>query len=189
MPPLTSLSNDEYLKILKGLLEGARTQEELQKTIVNAPFNDRRRVTTLGLGISVLLLVNKQTKTIDRVALSDTDLAKGTLDMSVKPFRAIRIPLNYHGNLIAEAIRSTRYQSTSDWQYLFAPELSTEEARLNQAGGGISCSFVYPLPGIKDGGALIFSYYITIDKVGSEHKDFMFRYAKLVSAALKKFED
>ncbi|HVX58740.1 MAG TPA: hypothetical protein VG964_03330 [Candidatus Saccharimonadales bacterium] len=182
---LSSISDiDEYLRELQNILQNAKDAEDLKKKIVNAPFSDRRHAALLGLGISVLLLVNKKTRTIDRVALADTEMAQGTLDMSVKGFSDIKIPVDYHGNFIAEAIRSRRYQCTSDWQYLFAPALTPEESRLNQAGGGISCSFIYPLPGIKDGGALIFSYFISIDRITNEHKDFMFHYAKLVSSAI-----
>jgi hypothetical protein len=177
---------DAYLTKLKELLDSAKGDERLFKAIVDGPFSDRQRSTLLGLGIVVLLLVNKQSKTIDRMALSDTDLAKGTVRMSVVPFKEIKIPYNYRGNFIAEAIRSERYQQTSDWQYLFAPALTPEEARLNQAGGGIGCSFVYPLVNARHGGAMIFSYYLPLDKVENEHKQFMQKYANIVARVLQK---
>lgn len=179
---------DSYLANLKNILDGAKNRDDLYKKTVNAPFSDKRRSALLGLGISVLLLSDKKTKTIDRIALADTEMAQGTLNMSVRSFGDIKIPLGYHGNFIAEAIRSGRYQCTSDWQYLFAPVLTPEEARLNQAGGSISCSFVYPLVGLPGGGAMIFSYFISIDRISEEHKDFMFHYAKLVTAALTKLK-
>jgi len=177
--------SDVYYSLLKELLNSANGDRDLFETIVNAPFTDRRRSTLLGLGIVVLLLVNKSTRTIDRVALSDTDLAKGAVRMSVKPFHDIKIPLNYKGNFIAEAIRSERYQQTSDWQYLFAPALSPEEAHLNQAGAGIACSYIYPLIDARSGGALIFSYYLPLEKIEPEHHDFMRKYAQLVTRALQ----
>jgi hypothetical protein len=176
---------DAYLTKLKELLSSARSDEKLFRTIVDGPFSDRQRSTLLGLGIVVLLMVNKQTKTIERVALSDTDLAKGTVRMSVVPFKEIKIPYNYRGNFIAEAIRSERYQQTSDWQYLFAPALTPEEARLNQAGGGIGCSYIYPLVNARHGGAIIFSYYLPLDKVENEHRQFMQKYANIVASILR----
>lgn len=185
---LSSASDiDLYLASLKDILDGAKNRDDLYKKIVNAPFSDKRRVALLGLGICVLLLADKKTMTINRIALADTEMAQGTLNMSVKRFGDIKIPLDYHGNFIAEAIRSGRYQCTSDWQYLFAPALTPEEARLNQAGGSISCSFIYPLVGIPNGGAMIFSYFIPIDKVSVEHRDFMFHFAKMVAQALSRF--
>lgn len=186
LPPVSDI--DSYLNQLKDVLDSAKSQSDLYNKIVNAPFSDKRHAALLGLGISVLLLVDKKTKMIDRVALADTELAQGTLTMSIKPFREIKIPVDYHGNFIAEAIRSGRYQCTSDWQYLFAPALSAQEARLNQAGGGISCSFIYPLVGLPGGGAMIFSYFITINQVTKGHKDFMFRYSKLAVQSLNSFK-
>jgi hypothetical protein len=178
--------NDTYYAHLKELLNGAQGDKELFQTIVNAPFSDKRRSALLGLGIVVLLLVNKPTRTIDRVALSDTDLAKGAVRMSVKPFHDIKIPYDYKGNFVAEAIRSERYQQTGDWQYLFAPDLAPEEARLNQAGAGIGCSYVYPLIDARNGGALIFSYYLPLDKIEKEHHDFMRTYARIAAKVLAK---
>jgi hypothetical protein len=175
---------EDYIKGLNAILDSAKSDKALFGSIVNAPFHNRAKATLLGLGITVLLLVNPKERAIERIALSDTELAKGTTDISIKPFKAIKIPLNYKGNFIAEAIRSGRYQQTSDWQYLFAPALAPEESRLNQSGGGIACSFVYPLVGARSGGALIFSYFVPLDKIGLEHRNFMSRYAKLVSKKL-----
>lgn len=182
---LSAADSDLYFKELEEFLDQARNSQELYERVVNGAFLDRRLSTLLGLGITVLLLVNKKERTIDRIALSETELAQGTLDITVKPFRAIKIPLSYKGNFIAEAIRSGRYQQTSDWQYLFAPALSPEEARLNQAGGGIGCSFVYPLKDVPGGGAMIFSYFITLSKIEPIHREFMFRYTKLAGYKLR----
>lgn len=184
MALLAHSDDDAYYKELERLLADVRDKQELYQRAVDLPFENRTRATLLGLGITVLLLVNKQTRNIDRVALSDTELAAGAVRMSVLPFGDIKIPVNYRGNFIAEAIRSGRYQQTSDWQYLFAPALKPEEARLNQAGAGIGCSYVYPLNGVKSGGAMIFSYYQPLDKIGAEHRNFMHAYSKIVSAAL-----
>jgi hypothetical protein len=176
--------NDVYFAQLRENLKNAKNDHALFEEIVNAPFYDRRRSALLGLGIIVLLLVDKSTKIIKRVAVSDTDLARGAARIAVKPFKDIPIPLGYKGNFIAEAIRSERYQQTSDWSHLFAPAISPEEARLNQAGAGIACSFIYPLTYARSGGALVFSYYLPVDKIQSEHRDFMRTYSKLVTNSL-----
>jgi hypothetical protein len=181
---LAGTGNNLYLEELNKSLDSGDDDKKLFKSVVNAPFKDRRHSALLGLGIVVLLLVNKKARTIDRIALSDTELAQGAVEVSVKRFREIKIPLNYKGNFIAEAVRSGRYQQTSDWQYLFIPALKPEEARLNQAGAGIGCSFVYPLKNTRDGGAMIFSYFIPLNKIEPLHRDFMYRYSKLVSQVL-----
>src|SRR5205809_2346388 len=107
---LSSVEADTYLSELKQALNSTKDDTQLFKNIVNAPFNNRKHAALLGLGIVVLLLVNKSSRVVDRVALSDTELAQGAVKVSVKPFKDIKIPLVYKGNFIAEAIRSGRYQ-------------------------------------------------------------------------------
>jgi hypothetical protein len=175
---------ESYILELKRILEAAKSETQLYESIVNAPFYNKRVTTMMGLGFLSFVLINRTTKTIDRIAISKTDLAQGALDITVKPFRDLKVPIGYKGNAVAEAIRSGRYQQTNDWDYLLKPSLKPEEARLNQAAAGIASSFVYPLTGAKNPGAIIFQYFITLDKIESVHREFMFRYTKLVSQAL-----
>lgn len=174
-----------YLDELKKMLGSAKNDSELFDAIVNAMFKDKRYTTVLGLGFITFLLSNKKTGNIDRIKKTDNELAIRGGEISMKTFESIKVPLNYHGNIIAEAIRSGRYQQTNDWAYILAPDLNAVESRLNQAHSGISCSFVYPFYA-RDGGALIFHYFVTVDKITTEHRNFMHRYTKLVEWALKK---
>jgi hypothetical protein len=112
-----SLDAAIYYADLENQLKKARSKTGLQQTIVDAPFHNKAISAQLGLGIVVLLLVNKATGMIDRVSLARTDLAQGTLDMSAKPFSEIRIPLNNRENYIAIAIRRKHHMITSEWQY------------------------------------------------------------------------
>ncbi len=178
-------SNNTYLATLKELLSTAEDQHELYDLIVNAPFHDKKRTTLMGLGIVVLLLVNKKENTVDRVALSKTAPAQGTLQISMVPFKEIKIPADFTDNYIVQAIQSGEPRVTSDWQFLFNPALTSEEARFNQAGGGIAGSHVYPIPGCKDGGAIIFSYYQFLDQLNESQNDFMKRYCEIVGKALE----
>jgi hypothetical protein len=148
---------------------------------VNAPFTSPLIATQLGLGITVLLFVNQKDKTIDRIALSDTEQAKKTLQMTAKPFHEIRIPLGHESNIIAQAIETHTPQHTEDWQFLFVPEFTAQEARFNQAGAGIECSFVCPLNIPGGGGALIYSYYQPYSNLTKTHKEFMTAYTNHVS--------
>jgi hypothetical protein len=175
----------DYPAIEKALLV-TDTDTELFTVIVNTPFTYKVKTTFLGLGILVLLLANKNNGTIDRIALSNNELAEGTKYMSVKKFEDIRIPLDYTRNIIAKAIKTGKWQSTTDWRYLFEPELSPEEARLNQAGGGIACSVVYPLIGARDGGAMIFSYYKRANEIGDDQHEFMQKYSSLAAQSLSR---
>lgn len=160
----------------------ATSDEELYRAIVNTPFTDYKVQTTLMfLGIVVLLQVNPKTGNIDRVALSNTELAKNTTDVSYVPFEQIKIPADDQENIIAKAIQTSKPQDTTDWKFLFTPALSAEQARLNQASGGIAYSAVYPLSA-RHGGAMIFSYFQYQHNVGEVQHSFMKQYAQLVSS-------
>jgi hypothetical protein len=159
---------DDYFARLGNTFGKAKNLADLYKIIVNAPFSDIKLTTTLGLGVLTLVLVNKTDRTIDRISMSDTDMAQGARDITVKPFNDLIIPYNYRGNIVSEAIRSGRSRQTSDWHYLLTPVLKPEDSRMNQAG------------------AVIFHYFITMDKIGNDHTNFMFRYIKTVSQALKE---
>jgi len=173
------------LSALAESLQAARNDKELFNTIVNAPFGFRKETVKMSLGILVFLQVNPKTKMIDRVALSDNELAKGTTEMSVKKFEDIRIPLGDKKNSIAEAIRSNEPQIVSDWQYLFTPALTPTQARFNQAAGAIGCSVVYPLNGARNGGAMIFSYFKYPVGITEQDHAFMRAYCELVINCLK----
>lgn len=177
---------DDYFAELTKYLDGAKSKEDLYHRIVNAPFADPRRTTTLGLGVLTLCLANNRAGTVDRIAMSDTDMAQGARDITVKPFDDLIVPIDYKGNIVVEAIRSGHYQQTSDWYYLLTPVLKPEDARMNQAGAAIACSFVYPLIKTNPKGGIIFHYFITMDKISNDHHNFMFRYIKIVSQALNK---
>lgn len=169
---------------LRESLETANNDESLFQSIVNAPFEQRVAAAFLFLGIVVFLQVNKTDGTIDRIALSDTELAKNTTDVSVVPFARIRVPLAQPENIIAQAIRTGKPQDTTDWKYLFEPALTPEQARINQASAGIAYSAVYPLKS-RDGGALIFSYFQYEHGVTKDHHAFMMAYTKLVDERLQ----
>lgn len=181
-PPSSYPSID--VEDLKKRLEEATNDKELFATIVDAPFKHKVEAAFLFLGIIVFLLVDKEANTINRIALSDTDLAKNTLKVSAVPFNKIKIPLNHEENIISHAIKAGEPRDTTDWRFLFVPALQPDEARINQASAGIAYSAVYPLKA-RDGGALIFSYYQYEQEIGLAQRNFMSKYTTLVSNALK----
>jgi hypothetical protein len=171
------------LKSVEKELKSYKDDGELFRKIVNCPLNFKLEVADLSLGIIVLLLVSRDKKTIDRIALSDNELAEGTKKMSAKKFEDIKIPVGFDDNIIAKAISRGKPYSTTDWQYLFIPNLTPQEARFNQAGGSIGFSAVFPFKA-RQGGALIFSYYQYQENIGAAQYTFMEKYTKLVSDAL-----
>jgi hypothetical protein len=178
------VSLKEYYNTLEHLLSSMHSDRELFEMIVNGPFHNKLHTTHLDLGIVVLLLVDKEGRTIDRIALSDTEPARWAVKMTPMPFHDIKIPLDDETNILAKAIKTAKPQKTSDWKYLFTPALSPEAARFNQAGAGIACSYAYPLPGARDGGALIFSFYQPLDHIQIKHLDFMEKYSEKAAKAL-----
>lgn len=171
------------MAVMSSKLSIANTPSKLYQSIVDAPFSDKVTATNIDLGIGVLLQVDPISKTIDRVALSNTELAQGAVLVSAKPFHQIKIPLHTKNNYISEAIVSGRHKITEDWQYLFNPALKPEEARRNQAGASIESSLVWPLKA-NHGGALIFSFYQPRRNIGSDHLEFARMYAQLVDRQL-----
>ena len=182
------MATADNLERYQQILERASSKEELYQAIVNVPFDNPLVAAQLFLGIVVLLLVNPKTKMIDRIALSDTHLAKGTVKVSVKRFEDIKIPVDYPDNLIAEAVRTNQAQVTTDWQYLFAPALTPQEARFNQAAGGIGYSAIYPFKAKRAQGALIYSYFQYPENISRKQQSFMEHYTQLVREQWNRIE-
>jgi len=148
-----------YLKLILQLLSKDASTDNLYQSIVDAPFSDPLMATNLDLGIVVLLLVDADGVTINRIALSNTEQAANAVKTSQVPFNQIKIPLNHHKNIISKAIRTGKQQRTEDWDYLFTPALSPASARFNQATAGIACSIVQPFDCKPHGGAFICSFF------------------------------
>ena len=171
-------------QLLSEALEQTGSDAELFSAVVNAPFTTHKVETTfMFLGIIVLLLVDKKQGTINRIALSNTELAERTTEVSAVPFNQIKIGLKEPENIIATAIRSGEMHDTTDWKFLFTPALKADEARINQANAGIAYSAVHPLTA-RDGGALIFSYYQYKQELGTEQQEFMTAYTAIVNERL-----
>lgn len=182
--PQALFSEDSYYESYRDSLSVTKNDKQLFNKIVNLPFADKKTSAMLGLGVVVLLLVNKKTRTIDRIALSNTEQAVGAVTYSVKPFKDIKIPLDNRENYLGVAIRTRRPMMTSDWKDMFVPALTPQEARFNQAGAGIACSVIYPLNNARDGGAIIFSFYEPLNRIGQDHHTFMSKYSSLVTKSL-----
>jgi len=178
-------TNTEFdFDALAARLHAAKSDEELFEAIVNAPFTNPLPAVLIFLGIMVLLQVDKTKGTVNRIALSQTEQAKMTTEVSAKPFNQIKIPLDYLENIIADAIHTGKPQDTTDWKFLFNPAMTASQARLNQANAGIAHSVVYPLKS-RDGGALIFSYFQYRSEMDDGKAEaFMQRYSELVDQVL-----
>jgi hypothetical protein len=181
----TDIPTISYDALRKALDSTKKNDADLFRAIVNTPFDFPVETAFMFLGIIVLLQVDASTGEVNRVALSNTELAKNTTNVSYVPFSEIKIPLEHPKNIISCTIRKGEPHDTTDWRYLFEPALTPEQARMNQASGGIAYSAVYPLKS-RDGGALIFSYFQYAQNIGDVQRDFMEQYSKLVDTYLDK---
>jgi hypothetical protein len=163
----------------------ATPKDSLFTAIVNDPFAHKADMVLMGIGIIVLLVSSKTDGMIHRVALSNTELGEATQRISLKKFEDIKIPIGATDNIIAKTITTGEPHMTPDWRYLFTPALSPEQARLNQAAGGIACSHVYPIRYASGQGALIFSFYKEPNEIGRLETDFMREYSYIVSEILE----
>lgn len=180
---LPTISSENYKELEKSL-KSYRSFKALKNNIVNSPFEDRILSANIDLGIVVLLQVSTKNKTINRVALSETELAEKAVQVSAEEFHKIKIPLEDKNNLIARVIKNKKLKKTDDWTSLFTPVLTPQQAKLNQTNAGIECSVVYPLLS-GDGGALIFSFYQP--QVSEEHMNFVAAYSRLVDDELTQY--
>jgi hypothetical protein len=178
-------NNQNYLNELASILDNT-PKDSLYQTIVDSPFKNKLRSVEIDLGIVVLCLVNPNTQTIDRIALSKTELAVNAVKVSMKRFHEIKIPVQNKQNILAKAINSGKIQQTSDWKYLFIPELDAADARLNQASAGIGCSIVVPLASKAPKGAIIFSFFQPESNIDEHHYTFVQKYSEIVSATIDK---
>lgn len=185
---LPTSSDGDYLNQLASELASIKGTKELYQRMVDLPFADRRHATMLSMEHMILVLVNKKTRTIDRIALSDTESANRAVFYSVLPFEAIKIPLANKENYLCIAIRTNKVMATSDWKDTFTPVLTAEQARMNQAGAGAGSTVVYPLEGVGNGAAFAFSFYEPLTNIGKHHHDFMREYSKICAAELRKRE-
>lgn len=173
--------------VLSNSLAAATSLDELQHAIVESPFKDPLVAVQLGLGTVVLLKCDYEAGTLNRVAISNNEIAKGAMRVSKIPFHKIKIPLDYTKNILIEAINTNTPQTTSDWKTLFSPILKPAEARINQAAAGVGTSVVYPLRAESSKqpcGALIFSYFEPVYFIQKPHADFMMKYSDLVRKRL-----
>jgi hypothetical protein len=168
---------------LKKSLSLTKDDKQLFRSIVDAPFDQKVPAAHMFLGIIVLLLVDNKTKEIKRIALSQTEQARNTTTVSVVPFEEIKIPLHSNTNIISQALISGEQQDTTDWKFLFTPALSPKATRINQASAGIAYSAVSPFAA-REGGALIFSYYLYEHALNSSQREFINDYTKLVDQKL-----
>ncbi len=170
----------------------------LQKTILNSlDFNEvvKKSVNTVldelgylkfGYRIIVLALVDGQTQTLRRIAISQTEEATKALAITPVPFKDIVIPLSELENLSIKALNSKTVLSTNEWYDILRPVYTPEEAVSVQKAIGIKSSMVYPIfTRGRPLGILIFSMVKDVSEVTEEEKTLIGGFTDLVGIAVQ----
>jgi len=140
----------------------------------------------LGYKIVVLALVDKNTNTLKRVALSQTEEAWKTREVSKVPFDQITIPMEAGQNSCIKAIIENRPQITHYFPDILTPPLTPENALESQKNAGIKTSMVYPLNVRgKTIGIMIFSMTKGEEEVTAEEKRLIQYFADLSALAVQ----
>ena len=157
----------------------------LTERIVNSLLFDIGFI-RLDYKIIVLTLIDTQSNLLKRVALSTTQEASITQEVTPVPFEKIEIPLNASNNLLIKAIKTNKTQHTTYWPDIFKPALSNKEAIRNQKSSGIKTSMIYPITIKKKPiGALILSMKKNYTEVTEEEKKVIVAFANIVGLAVQ----
>ncbi|HSX47549.1 MAG TPA: hypothetical protein VLF63_02125 [Patescibacteria group bacterium] len=174
----------DYLH-LNNKLCAAKNDDQLFQLIVNVPFyQDKIQTSFIFLGIICLYLVDEKEKNhFKGVAHSKANFGFNHTQYSFTALNNLKFNLNDSQNITAKTIRLGRMGETTDWNELFTPAISTNQARDYQLKSGIEYSAIYPLKS-RGGGALIYGFFQNKSFINELQFDFMKKYTKFVDNQL-----
>lgn len=171
-------------RLLKILLNNLNFDDVVFK-VVNSILTELGYL-NLGYRIVVLSLIDESSKSLRRIALSQTPEAERAKAVSTVPFEKIAIPLNAVDNYCVKVLYSRQPLYTSHWPDILSPPLTPEAALRNQEASGIKTSMVYPVfAQNKPIGSLIFSMIKEYSEVSEDEKDLLLGFTDLVGLAVQ----
>jgi len=181
----TARQSQMNFRELRRVLEESRSNKDVYQAIVDKPFSQTVAAAELFLGFMCVFIGNPKKKQVKLMSSSDNDF----YHQSIQGYNFDS--KNYHlsylsdsDNDIVKAILTGKPQFSDDWKSYTRRTSDPEQARLNQANGGIAVNAVYPLD-IENGGALLFCFFNYQDSLGSAQKQFMKKYSHLVGEVLQ----
>ena len=175
---------DSLWKLERIILDTLDFREVVQK-VVDSILTELGYL-NLGYKVVVLALVDEKTKTLNRVALSQTEGATKTRQVSELPFNEIKIPLSAKGNLCIKALKENKIQITHYFPDILTPPISVENAIRSQENAGIKASMVYPLESRGNTiGVMIFSMDKVEKDVSPQEWSLLRYFTELVSIAVQ----
>ncbi len=140
----------------------------------------------LGYKVVVLALLDKEEQVLKRVALSQTDAAKKTREVSDVPFEEIVIPLSATDNLCIKALLENKPQVTHYFPDILTPPVPVENALESQKNAGIKTSLVYPLTVREETiGIMIFSLSKEESEITAEERTLVEHFTDLAALAVE----
>jgi signal transduction histidine kinase len=128
------------LRRIDGLVISKVTDiEQVAQDVVNTIVKE------LSFKLVAILLLNKESNSLERLVVSQTDLtAKAETKLNQRLFDK-GIPLTEEANLIVKTVRTRFMQLTHGLNRTLIPHFSVEQSKIAQEIIGINVSFVYPL--------------------------------------------
>ncbi len=143
----------------------------------------------LGYEIVVLCLVNKETQTLERISVSQTQRAKEALAQLQSlgtPFRSITIPLTEKKNLLIQALEQDKQFVTQNWHDILSPVFNEEESKTIQSKLGIKNSLIFPIRSKNTPiGVIIFSMSKDTSLMEPDEMDLMGNFSDIVGLAVQ----
>lgn len=140
----------------------------------------------LGYRIIVLSLYQEETKSLQRISLSQTSEAAAAVSASTVPFHDISIPITATDNYCVKAYLDQKEYSTHDWKDLLTPPLDPDAARHNQEASGIKASLVFPvIVHGKSVGTVIFSLIKEVEEISVSEMDLIRGFTEIIGVAVQ----
>ncbi|PIR42758.1 hypothetical protein CO058_04285 [candidate division WWE3 bacterium CG_4_9_14_0_2_um_filter_35_11] len=171
-------------KLEKTILNTLDYTEVIQKVVdsILTELNYLER----GYKVVVLVLLDQEKQVLRRTALSQTEEAKKTREVSNLRFEDIATPMTATRNLCVKAIIDNKPQITTYFPDILTPPVTPGNALESQRNAGIKASMVYPLNvSEKPIGVMIFSMTKREDEVADEEKLLLQHFTDLVALAVK----
>src|SRR3989344_3450061 len=157
------------------------TLEETAQKLTNAIAFE------LGFQAGVLTIIDKQSNSLERIAVSQTPEGIIGLKMFPVPYKSIGIPLTYTGNLLIRAINEKKPFITHNMIDLFVPVLPEVIISNIQKVMKIKTSFVYPIFYHNEViGAMIFSISGEEHEIPDLQREAIMRIMEVVGTVIER---
>jgi hypothetical protein len=162
-------------------------ENNLQKVIVNAPFQDKLLCASIDLGIISLMLVDESGMYISCVSMTDNDLAHEAQKVSETTFCDIKIPVYSEDSILSAVILNQSPELSDKWSRFLSSDVKLAQIELSQKAASIESCLAWPL-NIPQGGVMLFSFFQPKQNIGKHHYLFAEAYSKFVSDKIKEFD-